>query len=377
MNTIPFNLPSVAGNELAYMAEAIAAGKISGDGPFGRRAQALIGEILGGAASLLTTSCTHALEMSAFLLDLRAGDEVIVPSFTFVSTANAYALRGAKIVFVDISPQTLNIDPAAVEAAITPRTKAIVAVHYAGVACDLDALLAIVERHGIALIEDNAHGFFGSYRGRPLGTFGRFSTLSFHETKNVYSGEGGAIVLNDANDIARAEILREKGTNRSRFFRGMVDKYSWVDLGSSYVQSDILAAFLLGQLESRERVQDARKTFWERYDRELGALARAGAFRGPVVPVYAGQSYHMYYLLLPTARERTDFIAFMHERGISCVFHYLPLHRSDFARSHGFDRVACPVTDDVADRLVRLPMYSTLDGAQERVIESVVHFSER
>jgi dTDP-4-amino-4,6-dideoxygalactose transaminase len=371
MNEVPFNVPAPVGNELRYIAEACASPKISGDGAFGRRAQALLGGLLGGATVLLTTSCTHALEMSGLLLDLQPGDEVIMPSFTFVSTANAYVLRGARPVFVDVDPRTLNIDPAAVRRALTPRTRAIVAVNYAGIAADLDALGAIAAEAEIDLIEDNAHGLFGRLDGRPLGTFGRFATLSFHETKNVFCGEGGALVLNDPRDVERAEIIREKGTNRARFFRGMVDKYSWVDVGSSYVQSEILAAFLTAQLEAWERVQATRRELWEAYHAALEPLERAGVLRRPVVPPGVDQAYHLYYVLLPSAGERDAFIAALRERNVYSYFHYLPLHRSEYAQAVGAGGADCPVTDDAAERLARLPLFGTLGAAQAQVIDAV------
>ena len=367
---IPFNLPTITGSELEYVAAAVRGGRASGDGPFTRKCEALLQEILPGARVLLTTSCTHALEMTALLLDLQPGDEVIVPSFTFVSTANAYALRGTQLVFADIRPDTLNLDERHVEALITPRTRAIVAVHYAGVACDLDALVAIAARHGLALIEDNAHGLFGRYRGRALGTFGRLATLSFHETKNISCGEGGALVINDPSLAARAEFIREKGTNRSAFFRGEIDKYRWVDLGSSYVLSDLLAAFLLAQLENREMIQDGRRALWQAYYGGLASWAAANRVTLPAVPPACQQPYHLFHLLLPTAADRDALSAHLAARGIMGLSHYVPLHSSPMARRMNYRAAPCPVTDDVSARLMRLPLHGALTAEQ---IAEVIH----
>jgi dTDP-4-amino-4,6-dideoxygalactose transaminase len=324
---------------------------------------------------LLTTNCTHALEMSALLLDLEPGDEVIVPAFTFVSTVNAFALRRAIPVFVDIRPDTLNIDERLIEAAITPRTKAIVVVHYAGVACEMAAIVDIAQRHGLVLIEDNAHGLFATYKGKQLGTFGALATQSFHETKNFTCGEGGALVVNDPRYMERAEILREKGTNRARFFRGAVDKYTWVDLGSSYVPSDLLAAFLLAQLEHRESIQHTRKQIWTRYHEGLRDWAQAHGVQLPYIPADREQSYHMFYMLLPTLSERARFLTELQRKGVNAVFHYTPLHRSEAAARLGA-RGDCPVTESVSDRLVRLPFYNSLAFEdQTTVIESVLSFA--
>jgi dTDP-4-amino-4,6-dideoxygalactose transaminase len=372
---IPFNRPAVVGDEFRYMREAMAAGRISGDGQFSRRCHALLEEELGAARVLLTTSCTHALEMSALLLDLAPGDEVVIPSFTFVSTVNAFALRGARPVFADIRPDTLNLDESQLAPLVGPRTRAIVPVHYAGIGCEMEEILAVAGRHGAAVVEDNAHGLFGKRGGRKLGTFGCLSTLSFHETKNITCGEGGALVINDSRYIERAEIVREKGTNRSQFFRGMVDKYTWVDLGSSYLPSDILAAFLLAQLEARERVQAARRRLWERYDRELAAWAVASGARLPVVPPGCEQPYHLFYLLLPSLAARQALIAHLRSHGILAVFHYVPLHLSDYGRKVAACHHDCPVATGVADRLVRLPLFYDLSvGEQSRVIEAVQSF---
>ena len=326
-------------------------------------------------SALVTTSCTHALEMAAILLNIRPGDEVILPAFTFVSTANAFVIHGARPVFCDIRPDTLNLDESKLEALITPRTRAIVPVHYAGVGCEMDAILEIAGRHGVPVVEDNAHGLFGKYRGRWLGSFGCLATQSFHETKNITCGEGGALLINEDCFEERAEIIREKGTNRARFFRGQVDKYSWVDVGSSYVMSDVLAAFLYGQLDKWREIQAKRKAIWERYDAELADWTAANGVRRPVVPDHCEQAWHMYYLLMPSLEARTAFISRLKAKAITAVFHYLPLNRSEYASrmaNDGWQMVECPVTEDVSDRIVRLPFYTSMtDEDQQRVIEVV------
>jgi len=370
---IPFNRAGVAGNESRYIAQALANGQISGDGPFTRRAEAMLEGSLGVRRALLTTSCTHALELAALLLELQPGDEVIIPAFTFVSTANAFVLRGARIVFADVRRDTLNLDESRLEELVTPRTRAIVPVHYAGVACELDPICAVADRRGIAVVEDNAHGLFGRYRGRFLGTFGAFAAQSFHETKSFTCGEGGALLLNDDRYVERAEVIREKGTNRKRFFRGEVDKYTWVDVGSSYVISDLLAAFLVAQLEARDAVQATRGRLWHRYADELAGWAAQTGTALPVVPEHCEHAYHLFHLVLPTAEARAALIDHLRSQRILSVFHYLPLHLSDMGRSFGGHAGQCPVTEDVADRLVRLPLYNTLtDAEQERVLEAVV-----
>jgi dTDP-4-amino-4,6-dideoxygalactose transaminase len=375
-HSIPFNRPCLAGSELTYISEAIAAGHASGDGPFTKRCHAILEQILSVPKVLLTTSCTHALEMTALLLNIVPGDEVIVPSFTFVSTANAFALRGARIVFADIRPDTLNLDEQALESLITPRTKAIVVVHYAGVGCEMDTILAIAARYGIPVVEDNAHGLFGKYKGQYLGTFGCVATQSFHETKNISCGEGGALLINDSQYVARAEVLREKGTNRSRFFRGQVDKYTWTDLGSSYLPSDILAAYLLAQLEARDTIQARRKRIWEFYAAHLAAWAENCNVRLPVIPSYCEQPYHMFYVLMPTFEERQALIEHLKARGILSVFHYLPLHLSDMGQRFGARPDACPVTQDISDRLLRLPFYNDLTEVdQARVVAAIYEFA--
>jgi len=358
------------------MRAAIANLQISGDGPFTRKVHTLLERLIGAPKALLTTSCTHALEMTALLLDVAPGDDVILPSFTFVSTANAFVLRGARPVFVDVRADTLNIDAALVEAKITPRTKAIVVVHYAGVACEMDRLQEIASRHGVPIVEDNAHGLLGRYKGRPLGSFGALATLSFHETKNFTCGEGGALVVNDARYVDRAEVLREKGTNRSRFFRGQVDKYSWIDLGSSYLPSDLLAAFLFAQLEARERIQAHRRKVWEAYRRGLGDWASAAGVGLPHVPAECEHPAHIFYLMLPSLEARQALIAHLAERGVSAVFHYLPLHVSTMGMRFGGKTGDCPITERVSDRLLRLPVYNDLtDDEQARVIDAVTSFT--
>jgi len=368
---IPFNRASLVGGELENVAAAVAAGHISGDGMFTRRCEELLERELDAPRVLLTTSCTHALELAALLLEAGPDDEVVVPSFTFVSSAAAFALRGAKLVFADVRPDTLNLDETRLDEVITERTRAIVTVNYAGVACEYDSILA----HGITVVEDNAHGLFGSYRGRPLGTCGAVAAQSFHETKNFTCGEGGAIVLGDESLVDRAEIIREKGTDRKRFFRGQVDKYTWVDLGSSYVLTDLLAGFLAAQLEQRGAIQSARRGLWERYDVSLRGWADAVGARRPVVPEGCEQSWHMYYLLLPSFDVRSALIAWLGERGILAVFHYLPLHLSAMGRRFGGRAGQCPVAEDVSDRLLRLPFYTSMtESEQDEVIEAVRAF---
>jgi dTDP-4-amino-4,6-dideoxygalactose transaminase len=363
---IPFNRPFLADRELEYLASAAASGHTSGDGPFTRRATDLLTRITGARSALLTTSCTHALEMTALLLGLRPGDEVIMPSFTFVSTANAYVLRGAVPVFVDCRPDTLNIDERAVEAAVTSRTRAVVVVHYGGVACEMDAITKVAERHGLAVVEDNAHGLGAAYQGRPLGSLGALATQSFHATKNVSCGEGGALLINDERLRERAEILREKGTDRSRFFRGQVDKYRWMDLGSSYLPSDLLAAGLTAQLEAFEVIQRRRHEVWDAYD-------AAFAGRGMGVPPGREHPAHLYYLLMPDLERRQALLAHLTDRGVQATFHYQPLHCAPAGQRFG--RVGpggCPVTEDVADRLVRLPLYAGLSEADVDAVISAV-----
>ncbi|MFN8531220.1 MAG: dTDP-4-amino-4,6-dideoxygalactose transaminase [Anaerolineae bacterium] len=366
--TIPFNRPALLGNELAYIADAVRSGHISGDGQYTKKCHQYLEEALGVPKALLTTNCTHALEMSALILDIQPGDEVIVPSFTFVSTINAFVLRGACPVFCDVRPDTLNMDEEKLASLITDRTRAIVPVHYAGVACEMDTIMALAAQHEIAVIEDNAHGLFGRYKGKWLGTFGAMATQSFHETKNFTCGEGGALLINDARYIDRAEIIREKGTNRSRFFRGMVDKYTWVDVGSSYLPSDALAAYLYAQFEQRDEIQSRRQRIWETYHTELAAWASDHGVRTPIIAPECEQSYHMYYLLLPSLQVRQALIAHLKQQGILSVFHYLPLHLSDMGRKYGGQVGDCPVTEDISDRLLRLPFYNDLSTADQAVV---------
>ena len=370
---ISFNRPCLAGNEYKYIAEAIANGHASGDGPFTRRCHELLERELHAPKVLLTTSCTHALEMAALLLDCGPDDEIIVPSFTFVSTANAFALRGARIVFADIRPDTLNLDENRLESLVTKRTKAVIPVHYAGVACEMDTICDIARRHGARVVEDNAHGLFARYKGQLTGTFGCLSAQSFHETKNITCGEGGALVVNDPELVDRATIIREKGTNRDQFFRGQVDKYTWVDIGSSYLPSDLLAAFLLAQLEAREEIQRKRRRIWEYYWRHLQNLAQENNVRLPAVPKECEQSYHMFYLILPTLECRQTMIAHLKRQGILSVFHYVPLHLSTMGMKFGASE--CPVTEELSPRLLRLPFYNDLtEEEQALIIGSVKEF---
>jgi dTDP-4-amino-4,6-dideoxygalactose transaminase len=372
---IPFNRASLVGNELDFVAQAVENGHISGDGPFTRRCEELLEQELGLTRALLTTSCTHALELAALLLDVGPGDQVVLPAFTFVSGANAFALRGAELVFADIRPDTLNLDERQLGELVTERTRAIVPTHYAGVGCELDEIGKTAKRVGAVVVEDNAHGLFGRYRGQALGTFGVLAAQSFHETKNVTCGEGGAILLNDASLVESAEIIREKGTNRKKFFRGQVDKYTWVGLGSSYVQSDLLAAFLYAQLEARDQIQRAREAVWRRYAEALEGWAGEIGATLPFVPEHCEQAYHMFYVLLPSLDARARLITHLRERGILAVFHYLPLHLSEMGRRFGGRPGQCPVTEDATDRLLRLPFFTGLSAAdQDEVIDAVLAF---
>ena len=360
MTNIPFNRTSLVGQEIKYMTAAISNGDVTGDGPFTHKVEKLLEKELGVKRALLTTSCTHALEMSAILLDINSGDEVIVPSYTFVSSALAFFMHGAKIVFSDVRPDTFNLDENKLEGLVTKNTKAIVLVHYAGVACEMDAIMEIASRHNLIVIEDNAHGLYGKYKGRYLGTIGHMATQSFHGTKNFTSGEGGALLINDPVYVQRAEIIREKGTNRARFFRGQVDKYTWVDKGSSYVMSDILAAFLFGQLECAFHIQTVRKSLWNFYYAGLEGWANNNNIRLPIVPDSCQQAYHIFYLLMPNLESRTAFIEDLKLSGVSVVFHYLPLHSSDMGKSITNNEVGLPITDNISDCVVRLPMYENL-----------------
>ncbi|NIV37297.1 MAG: dTDP-4-amino-4,6-dideoxygalactose transaminase [Anaerolineae bacterium] len=370
--SIPFNRPGLAGNEIQYVTDSIRRGHASGDGFYTHRCHALLQQSLDVPKVLLTTSCTDSLEMAALLLDIGPGDEAIVPSFTFVSTANAFALRGARLVFIDIRPDTLNLDETQLKGLISPRTKVIVPVHYAGVGCEMDTILKIARKHEIAVVEDNAHGLFAKYKGKYLGTFGCMAAQSFHETKNISCGEGGALLINDMQYAERAEIIREKGTNRSRFFRGQVDKYTWVDVGSSYLPSDILAAFLYAQLEARAEIQARRRSVWEYYHHHLRDWAQAHGVQIPFVPEHCEQPYHMFYLLMPSLAQRQALISHLKSMGILAVFHYLPLHLSEAGRRFGGSDSHCPVTEDVSDRLLRLPFYNDLTEAEQEYIVSAV-----
>jgi dTDP-4-amino-4,6-dideoxygalactose transaminase len=373
---IPFNRPGVLGREFNYLKEAIKENRcISGGGSFTGKCQVLLGKILKVPKVLLTTSCTHALEMTAILLDVRPGDEFILPSFTFVSTANAFVIRGAKPVFVDIRDDTLNMDENKLEGLITKKTKAIIPVHYGGVGCEMDMICEITSKYNIPVVEDNAHGFLGKYRGKYLGSFGSLSALSFHETKNFSCGEGGALIINDKGMIERAEIIREKGTNRARFFRGEVDKYTWRDIGSSYLPSDILAAFLLGQLEKKDFVQKKRKQIWDFYKENLSKWADSNKVKMPFVPSYCEQSYHLFYLLLPSFASRTKLISHLKRRSILSVFHYLPLHLSPMGEKFGYRKGDFPVTEDVSKRLLRLPFYNLIEMSElEEVCDAIRKF---
>ncbi len=369
---IPFNKPSVVGSELTYVAQAVWGGHASGDGPFTKRAQAMLEKSFGANRVLLTTSCTAALEEAALLCDLQPGDEVIVPSYTFVSTANAFVLRGAKPVFVDVRPDTLNIDERLIEQAITPRTRAIFPIHYAGVACEMDTIMDIADRHGLLVVEDAAQGVYARYKGRWLGTIGHLGCYSFHETKNFSCGEGGALVINEPAMEQRAEILREKGTNRSEFTRGRADKYTWVDVGSSYVLSDMLAAFLVGQIENMDKITRRRAEIADRYVDILGPLVERGLIRVPLVPRHCTTNHHMFYILTADIEERTALISHLGAAGILAVFHYVPLHSSPFARSLGVPLAHLPRTEELSARLLRLPMYFDLTDQEVEEVASVV-----
>ena len=365
---IHFNRPFLTGRETDYIRQAVADGKISGNGEFTHRCQSFFEKRYGFRKCLLTTSCTDALEMAAILSGVGPGDEVIVPSYTFVSSALAFVRQGAKVVFADSRADEPNVDAAQVEALVTPRTKVIVPVHYAGCACDMDAIMAIAERHGLIVVEDAAQAVESTWKGRPLGGIGHLACFSFHETKNVISGEGGMLVVNDERFVRRAEIIWEKGTNRAEFFRGEVNKYGWVDVGSSFLPSEIVSAFLWAQLEHIDEIQAARKRIWDRYFDFFSEHAPAGFRLGlPKIPDGATNNAHMFYLLFPDLATRTDFIARMRARDILCVFHYLPLHSSEFYRSR-HDGRALPNCDRYADTLVRLPLYCGLGADQDRVI---------
>lgn len=373
---IPFNKPYMTGKELWYISQAHHRGMLAGDGHFTKACHVWLERQTGCRKALLTHSCTAALEMAAILADIRPGDEVIMPSYTFVSTANAFVLRGGIPVFVDIRPDTLNLDERLIEAAITPSTRAIVPVHYAGVGCEMETILDIAHRHNLLVIEDAAQGMMADYKGRPLGAIGHLGCLSFHETKNIISGEGGALLINDERFAERAEVIREKGTNRSQFFRGMVDKYTWVDLGSSYLPGELIAAFLSAQMEEAERITRARLAIWERYHAAFAELEQSGRVRRPVIPASCTQNAHMYYLLTADLQVRSALLGYLKDRGISAVFHYVPLHSAPAGRHFGRTDMKMSVTENLSERLVRLPLWVGLDqdGAQERVIQCVLDF---
>lgn len=369
---VPFNKPYMTGKELWFISQAHANGHLAGDGEFTRLCNGWLEKRVGCGKALLTHSCTAALEMAAILAELQPGDEVIMPSYTFVSTANAFVLRGAVPVFVDIRHDTLNIDETRIEEAITEKTKAIVAVHYAGVACEMDTIMEIAGRHGLLVIEDDAQGMGSSYKERPLGSIGHLATVSFHETKNIISGEGGALLVNSPRFIERAEMIREKGTNRSQFFRGMVDKYSWVDIGSSYLPSELIAAFLWAQIEEADAITQRRLAIWNTYHQWLASLEEKGKIRRPVIPNDCKHNAHMYYLLLPSLELRTDFIDSLKEEGISAVFHYVPLHDSPMGKKYGRTSGDLTNTRELSERLVRLPLWLGIEEVLVDVIRKVV-----
>lgn len=370
---IPFNRPRLVGNEHAYIDQALMSGKLSGNGPFARRCAENLERRLDASRVLLTPSCTAALEMAGILANLGPGDEVIVPTFTFVSAANAVALWGAVPVFVDSQPDTLNVDPSAVAKAITPQTKAIIVVHYGGVACEMEQLRALADEHDLVLIEDAAHSLPGAWNGQPLGSIGHLSTFSFHETKNVHCGEGGALAINDPEMVARAEIIQDKGTDRSRFFRGEVDKYTWQDIGSSYLLSEVCAAFLWAQLEQLDEITDERRAVWSRYHQAFEPLEEAGRLRRPVVPDGCEHSGHLYYLLMHTEADRDEMIKRLGQDGIRSVFHYVPLHDSPAGTRLGRTPGSVSVATSASGRLLRLPLWSGMgDDAARRVIDSTV-----
>lgn len=369
---IPFNKPYMTGKELWYIAQAHAKGHLAGDGSFTKQCSRWLEQQSGSRKALLAHSCTAALEMSAILADVGPGDEVIMPSYTFVSTANAFVLRGAVPVFVDIRPDTLNLDEKLIEQAITSRTRAIVPVHYAGVGCDMDTINAIARKHSLLVIEDAAQAVMARYKGKPLGALGHMGALSFHETKNIISGEGGALLVNDPAFAERAEIIREKGTNRSQFFRGQVDKYTWVDIGSSYLPGELTAAFLWAQMEEAEGITRRRLALWDRYHEAFAAAEAAGKLRRPIIPADCEHNAHMYYLLLPSLERRTAFIEALKAQGIYSVFHYVPLHDAPAGRRLGRAHGDLRVTSEMSERLVRLPFWLGLEEEQSRVIEAVL-----
>lgn len=377
MTQIPFNKLHLTGRELEYIAQAHANQHLSGDGPFTRRCNKWLEVNTAARRALLTHSCTAALEMAAVLADIRPGDEVILPSYTFVSTANAFVLRGGTPVFVDIRPDTLNIDEKKIEAAITKKTKAVVPVHYAGVGCDMDAISEIAARRGLTVIEDAAQGILSTWNGRPLGGIGSLGCLSFHETKNVISGEGGALLVNDERLARRAEIIREKGTNRSAFFRGEIDKYSWVDIGSSWLPGELTAAFLFAQLENAVEITKRRLALWNRYHKALEPLEAAGKIRRPIIPPGAVHNAHMYYILLPNLDARSAFIADMKADGVGAIFHYVPLHTSPAGKKFGRAHGALKKTVELSNRIVRLPLWMGMERRLTEVVEKIFKHTKK
>ncbi|MEO8992702.1 MAG: dTDP-4-amino-4,6-dideoxygalactose transaminase [Nitrosospira sp.] len=369
---IPFNKPYMTGKELWYVSQAHANGHLAGDGVFTKKCHTWLEQRIGCRKALLTHSCTAALEMAAILIHIQPGDEIIMPSYTFVSTANAFVLRGGVPVFVDIRHDTLNIDETLIEAAITPKTRAIVAVHYAGVSCEMDTIMAIAERHNLLVIEDAAQGIMSTYKGRPLGSIGHLGALSFHETKNIISGEGGALLVNDPCYAEKAEIIREKGTNRSLFFRGQVDKYTWVDFGSSYLPSELIAAFLWAQMEDADTITRRRLNIWDVYHENMEAMEQRGKIRRPIVPPGCTHNAHMYYLLLPDLDRRTAFMAALKKSGIWTVFHYVPLDSSPMGEKHGRKSGTLTQTQLLSERLVRLPLWLGLEESQSEVIHRII-----
>lgn len=368
---IPFNKPFLSGQELVYIQQACANGKISGDGTFTQRCHKHLEKIIGCHKALLTQSCTAALEMAAMLIDIKPGDEVIFPSYTFVSTINAFILRGATPVFVDIRSDTLNMNEKNIELAITPKTKAIVPVHYAGVGCEMEMILTLANKYNLYVIEDAAQAIMSTYQNKMLGSFGHLATLSFHETKNIISGEGGALLINDPQFVKRAEIIWEKGTNRSSFFRGEVDKYTWVDIGSSFLPSEITAAFLLAQLEHADNIMQKRIDIWNRYYQELEPLARKYNIQLPVIPENCKHNAHMFYLIFPNSDSSARFIQIMKEKNVHCVFHYVPLHNSPMGKQLGYTAENMLVTDIISDSLVRLPFWIGVEDFQENIISTI------
>ncbi len=373
--TVPFHRTALSPNQQEYVHSSFQSGQVSGDGPFTKKTTALLQTITQCPKVYLTTSCTHALEMTGLLLRLQPGDEVILPSFTFVSTANAFVLRGAVPRFADICPDTLDIDPRSIEKLLSPRTKAVVVVHYAGVACDMESIFSLCRDRKVPVIEDNAHGLFGSYKGKPLGSLGSLSTLSFHGTKNISCGEGGALLVNDPKLAQRAEILREKGTNRSQFFRGEVDKYTWVDIGSSYLIADSLAACLLAQLQDAASIQDRRQRIWRRYVKELTPWAQKQGFQLPHIPPDATPAYHLFFMLARSKDGQQRFLRYLRSKGVHATFHYQPLHTAPFAQQFP-QKQPCPITQSVAERIIRLPLYPDLtERDQTTVINAVTSFT--